>query len=107
MVPKKTYELRIIFSPTSKQAENLKENVMAWLSNNGYESFVEGVLDSLDLDPDYEQTGVDMYSEAGGGVSPLSVFEYEEELLLDLEKKLHQAFENNLSIQQLSQDTST
>lgn len=107
MVPKITYELRISFPTKDRETEALKENIMAWLSNNGYESFVEGVLDCLDLDPDYDETGVDMYAEAGGTLAPLSVFEYEEELLLDLEKKINEAFDNKLEIEQLSQETST
>ena len=58
-----TYELLISF----EKEPSIKEDVMNWLIGIGEESFVEGVVDGLDLDYDYENEDKNYYEDLGGG----------------------------------------
>lgn len=104
MPPKKTYELRISF-PQSSQAMLIKEQVKSWLSSQGIDTFVEGSLDDLNIDHDYEQNDRDFYSELGGQESPLSLFSYHLEYLDDLNGKLLQYFKQQIVSQIESMET--
>ena len=69
MHPKKTYELTIAFIDNA-DANNLKSQVKDWLTGIGEDTFVEGVVDGLDLDFDYENQDQDYYGDLGGNLAP-------------------------------------
>ena len=97
-----TYELKIHF----KKNSSIKEDVMNWLIGVGEESFVEGVVDGLDLDFDYENSEKDYYQDLGGGSSSLSVYKFEKEPLAELKKQLELIFKSGLELEICSSDTS-
>jgi ribosomal protein L11 methyltransferase len=73
-----TYELIIKFSSENNENDALKtkDHVKSWLIGEGEESFVEGTVDNLDMEHDYENPGYDYYSMLGGNLSPLSLYKY-------------------------------
>lgn len=107
MFPQKTHELKISFDQNKENSIEIKKIVMAWLTDNGVDSFVEGVLDSLDLVPDYEDAEHDFYGEEGGNLAPLSIFEYDAGVLMDLTDKLTKEFKEDIKIEHFTQETST
>ncbi|MFW7377982.1 MAG: 50S ribosomal protein L11 methyltransferase [Oligoflexus sp.] len=97
MHPKKTYELRIAFSQQDADlANNTKQILIHWLIGCGEESFVEGVVDGLDVDFDYENPDRDMFVEAGGNAAPLSIYRYDVEYLQDLQAKIEATFQEKV-----------
>lgn len=90
MHPPLTYELRITLAKSveSNRQRALKEQIFALLQREGIESFVEGVVDALDLDFEYGMPQTDQFEQHGGTNSPISVYKYSQELLLDLQAKL-------------------
>ena len=87
-----TYELVISF----ENKPSLKEDVMNWLIGIGEESFVEGVVDGLDLDYDYENEDKNYYEDLGGSASSISLYKYDKEHLLALIDSLQATFGKNL-----------
>ncbi|MEZ4744232.1 MAG: 50S ribosomal protein L11 methyltransferase [Bdellovibrionota bacterium] len=107
MVFQKTYELQISFSGDAKEVNEQKQLLLAWLPANGVESFVEGTLDSLDLDPDYYNEHGDYYDQFGGSHCPVSIFDYDLSSLKEIQVKLERDFKGKLKIENFSQETST
>ena len=110
MPPLKTYELKITFLQAS-QAEKqtdlsiLKEQIKSWFTSHGVDTFVEGSLDNLDIDHDYEQNDRDFFSELGGEYTPLSIFSYNIEYLNDFKSKLTHVFTKGIQVEILSMET--
>lgn len=93
MHPKKTFELRISFpQEDSKAAESTKQALTQWLIGYGEESFVEGAVDNLSVDFDYDNPDRDLFAESGGNVSPLIIYRYDLEYLRDLKAKIESNF---------------
>ena len=88
-----TYELVISF----ENKPSLKEDVMNWLIGIGEESFVEGIVDGLDLDYDYENEDKNYYEDLGGSASSISLYKYDKEHLMALKEKLSSTFGENLN----------
>lgn len=107
MHPEKTYELRIsLTEPLSEvQAQQLKEDLRAWLIGNGEETFVEGIVDGICVDPDVEHPERDFYGELGGEKSPLSIYRYDKEYLDALRFKIERAFGKRVLCEDFSSDT--
>ena len=97
-----TYELLISF----EKEPSIKEDVMNWLIGIGEESFVEGVVDGLDLDYDYENEDKNYYEDLGGAASSLSIYKYDKSHLLELKSKLEDAFKSKLVLALNESDTS-
>ena len=97
-----TYELVISF----ENKPSLKEDVMNWLIGIGEESFVEGVVDGLDLDYDYENEDKNYYEDLGGSASSISLYKYDKEHLVALKERLISTFGENLSLKLNETDTS-
>ena len=89
-----TYELVISF----EKDPSLKEDVMNWLIGIGEESFVEGVVDGLDLDYDYENEEKNYYEDLGGSVSSISIYKYDKSHLEKVKEQLRKAFGEKLVI---------
>ena len=85
----KTYELNItIPDQLFEETANIKASLQAFLISNGVESFVEGVIDDLDIDHKYDQTLDDYYDELGGEKTPLLIYDYSLEYLEDLRSRI-------------------
>ena len=97
-----TYELVISF----ENKPSLKEDVMNWLIGIGEESFVEGIVDGLDLDYDYENEDKNYYEDLGGSASSISLYKYDKEHLMALKEKLSSTFGGNLTLTLNETDTS-
>jgi ribosomal protein L11 methyltransferase len=102
MHPELTYELRIEFVGPSL---TLKPAVATWLSDHAVDSFVEGVVDDLYVDHDYDNPTRDFYEEFGGAKAPISVFKYSDSLLRDLAMGLADSFGENLKTDIISHKT--
>lgn len=108
MIPPKTYELRIVFLKKDEDHNSiliLKENVGSWLAANGVESFVEGAIDDIYVDHNYEQTLYESYVEMGGISTPISIYDYNLEHLNSLKAKLLAAFPSGIEIEEHSMDS--
>lgn len=112
MHPTKTYELRIEFT-SPELDKNIDEQakmerktlVKEWLVANGVESFVEGVIDGLDIDHEFTGEVRDFYTELGGDCTPISVYKYSLESLVDLKAKLDHQFNTGVFTSMHSMDT--
>ena len=97
----KTYELTISF-PTegTPPAESLqcKEEVMDCLRALGEESFVEGSIDNIEVDYDYERTYEQQYLDYGGQLSPLVLYKYSAERLTDIAAELVRRFGGRITL---------
>ena len=91
MNSKNTYELRI-GKPEVDQRWADKELIKAFLHSIGVDSYVEGVLDDLDIDHAYDNPHHDFYSDLGGGESAISIYSYDVEHLEDVKSKIVQNF---------------
>lgn len=96
MYPAKTYELRIGFNPQLAGIEQTKELVKTWLQSHQVDTFVEGVVEGLDIDHDYENPDRDIYAETGGDRAPISIYKFSGEALTFLRQRLQEAFGKNL-----------
>jgi ribosomal protein L11 methyltransferase len=104
--PIKTFELKISFPGDLEAALATKEEVMAWLSNEGFDSFVEGSLDGLDFDFDYARPPeTDVFAEMGGTRTPILIYKYEQDILTDLQQRLSHEFGEVISIELDSLET--
>ncbi len=91
MLPSQTHELKISLSKQGLSDPALKCKIKDWLILNGHESFVEGVVEGIDIDHDYDDIDRDYYSELGGVSSPLIIYSYHlEDLKLLAEQLVHQ-----------------
>lgn len=98
MIPKYTYELRIHFNDQDTKAKiGIKEEVKQCLMSWGEDTFVEGCVDDIDLDFDYDEPDLDYYEKLGGDRSPISIFRYDIEYLKDLKQKLIQRFSEQIT----------
>ncbi|SME88267.1 50S ribosomal protein L11 methyltransferase [Pseudobacteriovorax antillogorgiicola] len=106
MHPNSTYELRISFQDQGdKKALHVKEDVKQFLISIGEATFVEGVVDGLDLDFDYDHDDRDYYEELGGAIAPLSIYKYDKSHLQQIEVLLSKKFGEELSINLVELDT--
>lgn len=88
-----TYELTIALKSSSKQtSDSIKMQLMAWLQERGEDSFVEGVVDGLDLDFDYEERDRDYYEELGGNNSAVLLYKYDLLHLNEIQNQLVKDF---------------
>ena len=87
-----TYELRISFAgDDDSQRLKIKDQVRNWLIGMGEESFVDGIVENLDIDFDYSET-TDYFAQLGGETGPISIYRFDLEYLDDLQAKLERAF---------------
>lgn len=103
--PDQTYELRIVFDENCDDPSAKKESVKEWLTSHGVESFVEGAVDSIDIEHDYENPDVDRYESFGGDRSPVSVYKYDRNWLVELRSKLFDEFQSQFVIEIYAHDT--
>ena len=101
--PQKTYELKVQF----QKSKTPKDAVISWLQDQGEDTFVEGVLDDLDIAFDYlgDTTSIEEYESLGGDRSPLSLFKYSQPRLVTLQKAMKRAFGEDLDVTVTAQDT--
>ncbi len=91
----KTYELRLSFnSLDSSLTFALKEKVKQYLVSKGWNEFVEGAVDELDIDHEYGlQFDVgEAFTRLGGDASPIMIYKYAIEPLQILKAQLEQEF---------------
>lgn len=108
MIPKKTFELRILFLAKNRTLSEIletKELVTSWLAGNGVESFVEGAIDDIYVDHRYDQNLTEFYQEMGGHKAPVSIYDYSLEYLSDLKAKLILAFPEHILVEDHSMDS--
>jgi ribosomal protein L11 methyltransferase len=106
MHPTETFQLAIQFVPQAGVArESIKDDVKNWLLGVGEESFVEGALDDLYLDPDYEEGPQEQYRELGGDMQPLSIYKYDREHLVALKEQLEASFGSRIACELGSMQT--
>ncbi len=86
-----THELKIFCRDVPKTA------VTDWLIFHGIDTFVEGSVDDLDIDHEYNLPMTPKYEEVGGDLSPVSVFKFEKEILDNLKHQLEKHFENKIT----------
>jgi len=104
--PTKTYELRVEFAvadPSDRLA--LKERVKDWLVGRGFDTFVEGAIDGLDMDHEYGLEPEFSFEDLGGEALPLSIYKFEKSLLEDLQRQLNNSFAADLRTELLAIDT--
>ena len=104
MAPSQTYEL-VIASSSSWSAVR-KDVVEAWLQSQGVEAFVEGTVDGLDLDTDYEHGDSAGYDALGGGSSALLLYSFDETHLSGLASALKSRFAEDITAEIRAMDTS-
>jgi len=108
MIPAKTYELRIVFLNEEGDIHSLlllKESVASWLAANGVESFVEGSIDDIYVDHNYDQTLSESFADMGGRESPISIFDYSLEYLTTLKAKLLAFFPTGIRVEDHSMES--
>ena len=81
-----TYELKILCRGIPK------DTLIEWLIGHNIDTFVEGVVDDLDIDHEYNLPMTPKYSEVGGDDSPLSIFKFELEWLEEVKDNLNETF---------------
>lgn len=93
-----TYELKICFSESldPNKVEQTKSELKAWLTGIGEESFVEGIIDDLDLDFNYENSSSDEYQRLQGEKTPIIIYKYSEENILSLKEKINTTFKDKV-----------
>lgn len=107
MHPDSTFELRIEFvGQENRSTAELKDSVKDFLCKLGEPSYVEGVVDGLDLDFDYGEMERDYYNELGGAVSPLSIYKYDQSRISELNSDLKKAYGEDLKLQVVESNTS-
>ncbi|MDA9950998.1 50S ribosomal protein L11 methyltransferase [Oligoflexaceae bacterium] len=103
--PDLTFEMKIIFDSESHETVQVKTAVKEWLIENGVESFVEGSVDSIDIEHDYENPEVDRYASLGGEDSPISVYKFDQPLLQGLKTQMMLEFPGQFQIEIYEHDT--
>ena len=93
----KTYELSIYCSNDQNISQELiKNQVIAWLIDRGESTFVEGVIDNIDLDPSIEED-YDRYSELEKSTSPILIFKFCKKELINLQSAMNLEFNSLIS----------
>lgn len=90
--PELTYELRIEFPGEVHSALAVKGDVITWLTARGVDTFVEGVIDNIDVDFDDDHPNLELFHELGGDRSAISIFKFDRPWLELLHKDLLQTF---------------
>lgn len=103
--PELTFELRLVFDGSAQDSLAVKEEVKNWLAANGVESYVEGAVDSIDIEHDYENPELDRYESLGGDLSPISIYKYDREWLARLAVKLREEFSGRFILDIHDHDT--
>src|SRR5690606_25289538 len=100
MPPQYTYTLSIHWTcPNEDEAHLTKEQVMAWLTVNGAESFVEGVFEDLDVLAEAQDFDPNLYVHLAKKATPLEVYSYDPAFLDQLQAGLQGHFGEALSCQ--------
>lgn len=89
--PEKTFELKISFV-SDEVARTMKGDVRHWLIAQGVDSFVDGAVDSLDLDHNYDDPDWDPFADHGGELTPLLIYKYDRDYLMSLSRSLLDTF---------------
>lgn len=105
MRPNLTHELHISFNQQSANPLATKDKVIAWLTEIGCDSFVEGVVEGLDLPFEYVDPNRDYYGEMGGGLSKISIYKFDRDYLIDLQSKVIARFGDTISCEIASMET--
>ena len=107
MSSEQTWELLIGFTENENGADRrkTKSELTTWLHAGGVDSFVEGVVEGLDIDHEGPDLVRDFYSELGGLSSPLSVYSYDQEYLTNLKDQLQVRFGKEISCCLCSMET--
>ena len=87
-----TFELTIGFRKEKCAVASLKQEVKDWLTGQGEDNFVEGVIADIDIEFDYSENAKDQFLELGGEMQPIVLYKYDKSLLLKLQEKLELAF---------------
>lgn len=93
MYPQTTYELSI--RPQNKEA---KDRIIDFLHGAGFDSFVEGAVDDLDIDHEFGLEQPNLYEKVGGETSPLSVYKFTAEELVHLKAILSEVKDHSSEI---------
>ncbi len=104
--PAKTFELKVSFVDADT-ARRRKDDVRNWLVSKGVESFVDGYIDGLYLDHDYDTPNWDPFSDMGGEDTPLLIYKYDYEYLQSLGHQLQQVFGKDVICEYGAMDTET
>jgi ribosomal protein L11 methyltransferase len=105
-LPDKTYEIRVSFLATEARTVLLtKSQVILFLHNQGIDSFVEGAMDQLDLDPTDPAAAQQAFEDAGGGSSPLSIYRFDRDSLDMLSKQLQALFDPLITVELIESAT--
>ena len=104
MEAKITWELQISFA--GQEQQKVKAELTDWLNSRGVDSFVEGVIEDLDIDHEEPDLVRDFYGELGGLECPLSIYSYDQEYLVDLEAHVRLRFGDLVVCAQKSMETS-
>lgn len=100
----KTYELAVSFP---NQALAIKKEVKDWLLNIGEKSFVEGVVEGINIDFDYDSPDTDYYKLLGGNESPIVLYSYQKDHIEHLRHQLETRFSDKITCTTNSIDSTT
>ena len=92
--PRYTFELTL-----QCDSGGTKEHLIAWLVGQGIDSFVEGCIDGLDINPDYGTDEPDSYESMGGEAAAISIYKYDREFLEDLSGQVGVQFSSRVDRQ--------
>ena len=104
----KTYELTISFPQEGNRGEEAllcKEEVISCLRALGEESFVEGAIDNIEVDYDYDRTYEEQYLAMGGPLSPIVLYKYSAERLGQIAACLAERFGSRIALSHGALDT--
>lgn len=101
-----TYELKIDFlAENTSEKLQTKQDLAQWLIGTGEESFVDGIIDDVDIDFEYGMDDRDFFGEAGGDYTSLVLYKYDKHYLDSLESRILEVFSSRVSCQRSSLDT--
>jgi ribosomal protein L11 methyltransferase len=104
--PQKTHELRVeMSSKTPDECFAVKQTLFDFLTDKGIDSYVEGVIDNVDIDNEPGGPERDFYKELGGVHAPVSIYKYDLESLQGLSVELEKKFGDKIKISFHSMDT--
>jgi ribosomal protein L11 methyltransferase len=102
-----TYELRISLraadDPAVKAA--LKQQIIDIFRELGEDSFVEGAVDNIEVDYNYDKSYEEQFSDAGGEAAPLSLYKYSLETLDHVEQVMRARLADRVIIERFTIDT--
>jgi ribosomal protein L11 methyltransferase len=105
MRPNLTHELHISFNDLANDPLKTKSKVIAWLTEIGCDSFVEGVVEGLDLPFEYVDPDRDYFGEMGGEFSKISIYKFDRDYLVDLRAKAEARFGADITCELASMET--